>query len=621
MTSSTIHQLLDLQLQLLKLRRSDSDSRRSEVLGATIDVAVTLLEMNRVGEAVSYLEEANASLVQNGVDQNWSATVLLSLYASGLEQLGDYKLAIPVRRRLVDSQRNQHGSDSSQALEAMSDLADDLWESNQLAEAKQWQQLVYETRLEKFGAEDPETMDAAVRLSATLAANGDLHVAKQLLEMAFKFYTREYGLEDQGTLTVGLNLLDTYRRLQLADMETSLHTRLTDTLQRVTGDPLHDAEINDLIATVKDLDAAEVLKTYGDDGYMHQPPSDDTLEDGDCSFVSRHSRILGLQESILEIIQSELPGLSDLESMLGRQLDIAMTLWRIGRYKDARALEESTLERATTTLGRHSPVARWAMSSLADSLEWSGDAQSALSLRRELHLLLQNGPTALTSDQVTATINVAHSLTSLGDAATALKLEEDLLLRIRREGSEGADATRVRLQLASTLRSIGDIERARLVEEPLWLAAAGTLADLPISQDVAESFALTLKASDHFAEARNVESKLLSALSGTLGTDHPRVVHCRANYALTLGSLEFYDDAQAIAQDNAEIARESLGGDHEATLYALMALAGVLVGRGLNTQGETLANSLLPRCREFLGAGHQTTSMVVGILDYVGQSL
>ena len=61
--------------------------------------------------------------------------------------------------------------------------------SNQLAEAKQWQQLVYETRLEKFGAEDPETMDAAVRLSATLAANRDLHVAKQLLEMAFKFYT------------------------------------------------------------------------------------------------------------------------------------------------------------------------------------------------------------------------------------------------------------------------------------------------------------------------------------------------------------------------------------------------------------------------------------------------
>lgn len=135
--------------------------------------------------------------------------------------------------------------------------------------------------------------------------------------------------------------------------------------------------------------------------------------------------------------------------------------------------------------------------------------------------------------------NLASDLQELGEARTARKLNEDALARWRRlYGEDYSDTLKVANNLASVLRVLGDTRAARQLDEDTLARRRRGLGDNhPYTLRSANNLALDLRILGDAAGAREVDEDTLARRRRVLGEEHPDTQESIRNLAADLRAL------------------------------------------------------------------------------------
>jgi tetratricopeptide (TPR) repeat protein len=149
----------------------------------------------------------------------------------------------------------------------------------------------------------------------------------------------------------------------------------------------------------------------------------------------------------------------DHEHSRAAALYLAWALQDMGRYAEARELDEDTLARSRRVLGEDHPGTLTSANNLANKLRDLGEHQAARELDEDIlarrrRVLGEDHPDTLLSAN-----NLAVDLTNLGEHQAARELGEDTLARRRRVlGEDHPDTLTSASNLADDLRALGEAD-------------------------------------------------------------------------------------------------------------------------------------------------------------------
>ena len=219
---------------------------------------------------------------------------------------------------------------------------------------------------------------------------------------------------------------------------------------------------------------------------------------------------------------------------------VAVALADMGRYAEARVLDEDTLTRARRVLGEDDLSTLMYANGLAGDLFHLKEYQAARELiedilARRRRILGDDHPRTLTSAN-----NLGNVLRDLGEYQAARELDEDILARRRRIlGEDHPDTLSSAGNLAIDLRRLGEYQAAR-----------------DLHQDI-------------FARRRRI-----------LGEDHPGTLISAGNLGNVLRDLGEYQAARELYEDALAGFRRVFGEDHPSTQLAIRKLADTMRALG-----------------------------------------
>jgi CheY-like chemotaxis protein len=248
-------------------------------------------------------------------------------------------------------------------------------------------------------------------------------------------------------------------------------------------------------------------------------------------------------------------------------LYLAWALRDMGRYAEARELDEDTLARRRRVLGDDHTSTLSSATSLANVLRELGEYQAAReldedTLARRRRLLGDDHRRTLISAS-----NLAADQRALGEYQAARELDEDTLARRR--------------------RVLGD-------DHPRTLGSASDLAD-------------DQRALGEYQAARELDEDTLARRRRVLGDDHPDTLTSASNLAWDLASLGDHRAARELNEDTLARRRRVLGDDHPSTLWSASNLAASLASLGDHQAARELDEDTLARRRRVLGDDHPDT--------------
>ena len=219
---------------------------------------------------------------------------------------------------------------------------------------------------------------------------------------------------------------------------------------------------------------------------------------------------------------------------------LAWALRDMGRYAEARELDEDTLARSRRVLGDDHP------STLASA-------------------------TAL-----------AYDLRNLGEYQAARELNEDTLARYRRVlGDDHPHTLASAVNLAFDRRNLGEHQAARELNEDTLARYRRVLGDdHPSTLTSAHNLAFDLRRLSEYQAARELDEDTLARRRRVLGDDHPETLSSANNLAFGLRNLGEYQAARELDQDTLARRRRVLGDDHPSTLTSAHNLAADLFALG-----------------------------------------
>ncbi len=195
----------------------------------------------------------------------------------------------------------------------------------------------------------------------------------------------------------------------------------------------------------------------------------------------------------------------------------------MGRYRQARDLDQDTLERKRRTMGENHPSALTAADNLAIVLRQLGEAPAARdlaqdTLERKRQILGENHP-----DTLRTANSLAIILTNLGEAAAGRDLAQDTLNRRRQIlGEDHPDTLRTTGTLASCLRELGQLHAARgLAQDALNRQRRILGEDHPTTLTTADHLATCLRQLGEVQAACDLTQDTLDRRRRILGEDHP----------------------------------------------------------------------------------------------------
>jgi TIR domain/Tetratricopeptide repeat/NB-ARC domain len=231
----------------------------------------------------------------------------------------------------------------------------------------------------------------------------------------------------------------------------------------------------------------------------------------------------------------------DNENTLAAATYLGWALRNMGRYAEARELDEDTLARSRRALGDDHPDTLASATSLGNALRELGEYQAARdldedTLARRRRLLGDDHRRTLISAS-----NLAADLVELGEYAAARDLDEDTLARRR--------------------RVLGD--------------------DHPSTLSSADSLALDLRVLGEDQAARELHEDTLARRRRVLGEDHPDTLTSAHNLAADLRRLSEHQAARELDEDTLARRRRVLGDDHPHTRSSADSLAADLLSLGI----------------------------------------
>ena len=202
---------------------------------------------------------------------------------------------------------------------------------------------------------------------------------------------------------------------------------------------------------------------------------------------------------------------------------VAWALWDMGRYADARDLDQDTLQRRRHLLGNNHPDTLTSASSLAADLHRLGEVRAARdlnqdTLQRRRRVLGEDHPKTLFSAS-----NLALDLRELGEVSAARDLDQDTLQRSRRAlGDDHPGTLSAADNLAADLRELGEVSAARDLDQDTLVRFRRVLGeDHPDTLTSASNLAADLRELGEVSAARDLDQDTLQRRRRVLGEDHP----------------------------------------------------------------------------------------------------
>ena len=219
---------------------------------------------------------------------------------------------------------------------------------------------------------------------------------------------------------------------------------------------------------------------------------------------------------------------------------LAWALRDMGRYAEARELDEDTLARNRRVRGDDHP------------------------------------------DTLVSASALAVDLNNLGEYQAARELTEDALVRKRRvRGDDDPDTLRSANNLANSLRRLGEYQAARELDEDTLARKRRVLGDdHPSTLTSASGLAVDLRRLGEHQAARQLDEDTLARRRLVLGDNHPDTLASANNLALDLRNLGEHQAARQLDEDTLARRRLVLGDDHPSTLTSADNLAADLRARG-----------------------------------------
>ncbi|HEY0531546.1 MAG TPA: FxSxx-COOH system tetratricopeptide repeat protein [Actinoplanes sp.] len=233
---------------------------------------------------------------------------------------------------------------------------------------------------------------------------------------------------------------------------------------------------------------------------------------------------------------------------------LAYAYRQLGRYEQAREIDEDTIRRSRRLLGDDAPATLISAGNLAVDLYLMGEYQEARklgedTLARRRQVLGDNDPATLTSAS-----NLANALHELGKYEQARTLLEDTLARERRVLGDDNPATLFSASnLAVTLNQLGEHERARELDEDTLARRRLVLGnDHPDTLNSASNLAASLRRLDKHEQARELDEDTLARRRQVRGNDHPDTLTSAKNLAIDLDALGRHAEAAQLRREFAD---------------------------------------------------------------------
>jgi len=265
---------------------------------------------------------------------------------------------------------------------------------------------------------------------------------------------------------------------------------------------------------------------------------------------------------------------------------LAWALRDMGRYAEARELDEDTLARYRRVLGEGHPNTLNLANNLAANLRGLGEYQAAReldedTLARRRRVLGEDHPNTLISAN-----NLAGDLRDLGEYRAARELDEDALARYRRVLGEDHPRTLLLANnFANDLTNLGEYQAARELDEDILARRRRVLGeDHPDTLMSASNLSVDLTTLGEYQAARELDEDILARRRRVLGEDHPDTLVSASNLADDLREFGEYQAARELDEDILARRRRVLGEDHPDTLVSGSNLAADL--RALSEAGD-----------------------------------
>ncbi|MER6914693.1 FxSxx-COOH system tetratricopeptide repeat protein [Streptomyces sp. NPDC000594] len=277
-----------------------------------------------------------------------------------------------------------------------------------------------------------------------------------------------------------------------------------------------------------------------------------------------------------------------------------------GRYKEARALDEETLQRQRRVLGPTHPHTYMTTSGLAMDLGTLGQYGRAMELAREAHdgfsqIFHESHPRTLA-----AANNLALNLRMVGQYARAREIDQDVFDR-RTEvlGPDHPYTLSSAGSLARDLREVGRYEDSvvllsrsyELYKQQLGRTFPGTLA-------AAKSLAVSLRRAGRLEDARRLTTATRNRYRSRYSSTNPDSLACDLNLAADLFAAGEAVAARDLAQEVVDQYTLVPGDRHPYTLAAINNLGIYQWGCGDPEAAERLLVTVGTLMREVLGEGH-----------------
>jgi tetratricopeptide (TPR) repeat protein len=255
---------------------------------------------------------------------------------------------------------------------------------------------------------------------------------------------------------------------------------------------------------------------------------------------------------------------------ISAQRDLARIRNRQGRFEEALALNQDTLDRCARIYGEKHPETAGATNDVAVILHRLGRRTEAVEQYRKALALDRE----LRGDEAPETL---RTMTSLGKVLTDLGQADEAEQLIR-------DALEVRR------RTLGD-------DHPDTIAGTVELAGM-------------LMQSRRVPAAEPVMREGVLRSQRVLGADHPRTIFAQQGLAIILDTLGRYDEALPLYADALALARKRLGEDNIETFVIMSTAANGLTNAGRHAEAEPLLREALAGLSAQRGPNHPNTLSV-----------
>jgi tetratricopeptide (TPR) repeat protein len=219
--------------------------------------------------------------------------------------------------------------------------------------------------------------------------------------------------------------------------------------------------------------------------------------------------------------------------------NLASALQDMGRYAEARELDEESLARSRRVLGEDAPDTLRSANMLAIDLSNLGEYQAARELDQDTLARFRRVLGEDHRDTLTSANNLAVDLRYLGEYQAARELDQDTLARSRRVlGEDYPDTLLSASSLADDLRYLGEYQAARELDQDTLARRRRVLGeDHPATLTSASCLADDLRYLGEYQAARELDQDTLTRSRRVLGENHPATLTSANNLADDLRAL------------------------------------------------------------------------------------